>query len=245
MMNGLYGKTIQRPILDENVIIRLHAEFIKYHIKYGGVTMKPLSDGSYFITYQDEDILADKITKPVYLGSFILGYSRMIMLNYLQSTNPYFDSLCLEKQIENTPFYTDTDSFQIHQRNLKSITLDKEIGGISDDLGENCKILYGGWIAPKLYFLEYVEKIGDVVEIPKSQLSVELFEQMMKGNSIKIEMSRDYKRIHVNKNSSQIDYENFSILKLDALVKEINTKPWQGRHFYQNGSVPFGNSSLH
>ena len=42
MMNGLYGKTIQRPILDENVIIRLHAEFIKYHIKYGGVTMKPL-----------------------------------------------------------------------------------------------------------------------------------------------------------------------------------------------------------
>ncbi len=40
MMNGLYGKTIQRPILDENVIIRLHEEFIKFHIKYGGVTMR-------------------------------------------------------------------------------------------------------------------------------------------------------------------------------------------------------------
>ena len=47
---------------------------------------------------------------------------------------------------------------------------------------------------------------------------------MMKGESIKIEMSGDFKRIHVNKNSSQIDYENFSILILDALVKEINTK---------------------
>ena len=30
MMNGLYGKTIQRPILDENIIIRLQEEFIKY-----------------------------------------------------------------------------------------------------------------------------------------------------------------------------------------------------------------------
>ena len=43
--------------------------------------------------------------------------------------------------------------------------MDNEIGGISDDLGENCKILYGGWIAPKLYFLEYVEKLEDREEI--------------------------------------------------------------------------------
>jgi hypothetical protein len=42
MMNGLYGKTIQRPILDENVIIRLNEEFIKLHIKFGGVTMRAL-----------------------------------------------------------------------------------------------------------------------------------------------------------------------------------------------------------
>ena len=45
-MNGLYGKTIQRPILDEHVTIRTKEEFIKYHIKYGGVEMKLMSDGS-------------------------------------------------------------------------------------------------------------------------------------------------------------------------------------------------------
>ena len=55
MMNGLYGKTIQRPILDENVIIDTHEEFIKLHIQYVGVTMKALSDGGYYLTYQDED----------------------------------------------------------------------------------------------------------------------------------------------------------------------------------------------
>ena len=129
----------------------------------------------------------------------------------------------------------------------------REIGGISDDLGDDCNILYGGWIAPKLYFLEYAEKIGDAVDIryhlrgkgiPKNQLTPTIFEQMMRGESVKIEMSRDFKRIHVNKNSNQKDYENFSILKLDALVKVINKNPWRGRHFYLNGSVPFGHNSI-
>ena len=253
MMNGLYGKTIQKPILDENVIIRLHAQFINYHIQYGGVTMKPLSDGSYYLTYQDEDKLMSKITKPAYLGSFILGYSRRIMLGYLKRSNPYFDSQFLDKQLENSPYYTDTDSIQIHQRNLKHVELNNEIGGISDDLGDNCKILYGGWIAPKLYFLEYTEKQGDSVSIkyhlrgkgvPKNMLTLEMFEQMMKGESISIEMSRDFKRIHVNKNSKQQEIENFSILKLESIYKEINSNPWSGRHFYANASVPHGHNSI-
>ena len=253
MMNGLYGKTIQRPNLDENVKIRLHEEFIKYHIKYGGVAMKSFSGGSYYLTYQDADNLEKKITKPVYLGSFILGYSRRIMLEYLQKTNPYFNSTDLEQQLKHSPYYTDTDSIQIHQRNIRAITLNKEIGGISDDLGHNCKILHGGWIAPKLYFLEYVEKKGDSVEIkyhlrgkgvPKSQLTVEIFKEMMLGNSIQIEMNRNFKRIHVNRNSNQTNVENFSILKLDSIIKEINTSPWQGRNFYDNGSVPLNHSSI-
>ena len=253
MMNGLYGKTIQRPILDENVIIRLHEEFIKLHIKYGGVTMRSLSDGSYYLTYQDEDKLINKITKPCYLGSFILGYSRRIMLHYLQKTNPYFNSFELANQLENAPYYTDTDSIQIHKRNLKQLSLNNEIGGISDDLGDNCKILYGGWIAPKLYFLEYIEKTKDGEQIkyhlrgkgiPKEQLTLEMFQSMLAGNSIKVEMQRDFKRIHVNKNAKQRKVENFSIITLDALEKQINASPWKGRHFINNCSVPLYHHSI-
>ncbi len=113
-MNGLYGKTIQRPIIDENVIIKLQAEFVKYHANYGGMTMKSLSDSSYYLTNEDEDKLKNKITKPVYLGGFILGYSRRIMLGYLRKSNPYFDRTLLDNQLEHSPFYTDTDSIQIH-----------------------------------------------------------------------------------------------------------------------------------
>ena len=251
MMNGLYGKTIQRPILDESVIIHKREEFIKLHIKYGGVEMSMQSDGSYYVKYQDDSKLKRKITKPCYLGSFILGYSRRIMLKYLEKTNPYFNSQKLEKQMKNSPYYTDTDSIQIHQKNLKALTLDKEIGGISDDLGDNCKILYGGWIAPKLYFLEYVEKKNDQENIkyhfrgkgiPKEQLCLETFERMMKGESIQVQVNRDFKRIHVNRNSKQKQCENFTIAKLEALLKVINKNPWKGRHFIDNASVPLYHS---
>jgi hypothetical protein len=46
-------------------------------------------------------------------------------------------------------------------------------------------------------------------------------------------MIRDFKRIHVNK-----EIENF--IKLESIYKEINSNPWSGRHFYENGSVPHG-----
>jgi len=54
MMNGLYGKTIQRPILDENGIIRAKEQFIQYHVNYSGIELGIMSDRSYHLTYQDE-----------------------------------------------------------------------------------------------------------------------------------------------------------------------------------------------
>lgn len=47
MMNGLYGKTIQKPILDENVIIQ---NSLKLHIKYCGIEMTEQSNGSYYVS---------------------------------------------------------------------------------------------------------------------------------------------------------------------------------------------------
>ena len=95
--------------------------------KYGGVTMKPLSDGSYYITYQDEDKLATKITKPLHLGSFILGYSRMIMHSYLQKSNPYFDSTLLEKQLENSQFIQILIVFRFISETCKESTLIRKL----------------------------------------------------------------------------------------------------------------------
>ncbi len=39
-------------------------------------------------------------------------------------------------------------------------------------------------------------------------------------------------------NSKQKDVDNFSIIKLDALKKQIKSVEWKGRHFVDNCSVP-------
>ena len=64
------------------------------------------------------------------------------MLSYLpvEQTNPYFSSNCLDKQLVNAPYYTDTDSIQIHQNNLPHLTLNN---AVMISLGDNCKILFG------------------------------------------------------------------------------------------------------
>ena len=81
--------------------------------------------------------------------------------------------------------------------------------------------------------------------IPKKQLSLETVERMMKGQSIQVQVSRDFKRIHVNRNSKQKECDNFTIAKLEALTKVINKTQWNGRYFIENASVPFNHISSH
>jgi len=111
-------------------------------------------------TSKDEEIYEKCITKPTHLGAFILAYSRRIMLEYIKEANPHFDDVDEEKKIENDFYYTVTDSLQIHAKNAKMIKSlgCKDLGGITDDLGDDCKIIRGLWIAPKLYMLEYIKK---------------------------------------------------------------------------------------
>jgi hypothetical protein len=50
--------------------------------------------------------------------------------------------------------------------------------------------------------------------IPKDQLNVDMFESMILGKSIKIDMQRDFKRVNISRSSKQQQVDNFSILKL-------------------------------
>ena len=80
--------------------------------------------------------------------------------------------------------------------------------------------------------------------IPKDQLNVDMYESMMLGNSITIDMQRNFKRINVNRSSKQQEVDNFSILKLDSLENQINAVKWKGRHFVGNDSVPHFHASI-
>lgn len=53
------------------------------------------------------DEIEKKITKPAYLGAFILSYSRRIMFRYMNIADPD-RFLNAKKSLDNSPWYTDT-----------------------------------------------------------------------------------------------------------------------------------------
>ena len=198
------------------------------------------------------------ITKPTQLGALILAYSRRIMLEYIKEANPYFEVDPLSptyeedkiKQIENDFYYTDTDSLQMHVKNAKLIERlgDKSLGGITDDLGDKCKIIRGLWIAPKLYMLEYIKKGDKTLHyhfrgkgLSTAKLTVEVFENMDKGGSLTNTRDFQMKKVHVKRNSKQQGLTPFSILHLTDVSKIVNDKKWTGRNFKpgENFSTPW------
>ena len=165
-----------------------------------------------------------------------------------------------DKQLENDIYYTDTDSLQMHVRNARLIKDlgKKSLGGITDDLGDNCKIIKGLWIAPKLYMLEYIKKDIDNSAsthyhfrgkgLNKDALNVDQFEAMSIGKSLKNTREFQMKKIHIKKNSKQKEIPEFSIVHYSKEVNEkrltriVNTKAWSGRELKgdDNFSVPWG-----
>lgn len=92
-------------------------------------------------------------TKPIQLGAFLLGASRVHMSKMYKALNAYYSPSC-------TIDYGDTDSL-IVSTNAYIVALEQhptmfgpQMGQLSDDLAGG-KIIRGFYISPKVYFLEY------------------------------------------------------------------------------------------
>ena len=108
------------------------------------------------------------------------------MLEYIAESNPYFDiskdpsDENKQRQMENDFCYTDTDAIQVHSKN--HIPESRELGGIANDLGDDCKIISGIWIAPKLYMLEFIKEGSNEPITVKEQKGID-----EKGDLIRVE----------------------------------------------------------
>jgi hypothetical protein len=169
MMNALYGKTIQKPIYDEIVEFTLNKEYWALKSTHDIQSIQEVMDSNgevrhwlAFCRTKDELKLNRKVTKPCHIGSFILAYSRRIMLEFMTEANPNFDISKkgkLEEQVSQDWGYGDTDSLHMHADQAALIKKFgcKELGGMTDDLGGS-KVIQAIWIAPKTYALAYVRK---------------------------------------------------------------------------------------
>ena len=121
------------------------------------------------------------------------------------------------------------------------------MGGITDDLGDDCKIIKGIWIAPKLYMLEYIKKNDDKIHyhfrgkgLNTNTLSKEIYETMDEGGSIENVREFQMKKINVKRNNQQKHIPHFSILHQTNCKKIVNLNKWKGRNFINdNDSIPY------
>jgi hypothetical protein len=257
LMNGLYGKCIQRPIHLKTASISTNAEFWAFWAVHIVESITQVGD-CYHISGTPRDFLKkeESITKPSHLGVFILDYSRRIMVDYMKQANPHFNREVsggtVAEQTANDFYYTDTDSIQMHVTNAERIPNlgGSALGEIQDDLGKGCKIIRGLWIAPKLYMLEYIKQ-GDPrgkvrhhfrgKGLNLNQLSVEIFERLDDGYIIRNTREFQMKRIGAKRNSKQKHLQQFSILHETHLTKFVNANKWKGRRFVNEcDSVPHG-----
>lgn len=258
MMNGLYGKTIQRPIFSRTSFIKNGADWDKI-AKHEIVSIDCDSfDDTWVVKTRLRDPIKKekKITKPAQFGSAILAYSRRIMHQYEMKLNPSQDPT-------KHPYYKDTDSLFTHIDQVKRSGIEEgnKLGDVDNDIGAGAKIIFGMWIAPKMYYCKYIiydkkqgkyvikeKKVGKGVKKVKKKnpLTEKQYEEMSNEKPIPIINKKVFKKNFTTLNKTQVKngIDCFSVSIIDV-EKKLNKNPWRGRYFDKAGdSVPYGHVSL-
>lgn len=192
ILNSTYGKFLQKPRF--NVVDILPESKICENLrKYGWEDIfKIIDDGSASIyvvssTKLDDEERMGEISKPTYMGAFVLSHSRRIMDRIYHTADPCGNC------ISNLPFYGDTDSLllpahtlpRLDQAGLVADPKQKRFGQVSNENGD-ARIIRGFFLAPKLYAFEYVtNKSGHFRNfhirakgVPSSMLDIQHYEKM-------------------------------------------------------------------
>jgi hypothetical protein len=265
-MNALYGKTLQKPRFQKTFYVNKKTDWEEILPNYHIDTIDSETFQDCWIvkcTAKNQVLLEKAITKPAQIGTFILAYSRQVMMDYIDKLNPNNEK---GKQI----YYTDTDSLQCHINEAKNIDLTEQgLGKMANDLGKGAKIIEGIWVSPKMYLLKYLIKDSGCImlkehrvgkgikkvegytlkdgEIKKKgiiPLVEEDYKSMSDGNTKEIKNKDVFKRFTINLNNKEKERgtELFSV-SLRDVDKVLNKKPWAGRIFDSTlCSVPYGYS---
>ena len=259
-LNALYGKQIQRPIYTNQKTVRTRKELLNIMIKNRITDVLEITSKNWLISFEPI-IIEDsdkKVNKPTHQGSFILAYSRNVMWNQFVASEGLYD-------MKNLFFYTDTDSIQLHVDACEKLKFGENMGDISNDLGDDCKIIKGIWVQPKLYMLEYITKDMKVhrhyrgAGVPMEQLEEGVYNDLLAGKKRRFSPDFQIKKNllnHKNRryNNGIIENTNVDLFSLYhyknsdidcdgklVLEKILGTEAWSGRNFHSNNiSYPKG-----
>jgi len=258
-MNSLYGKFLQGAMTDDLKVCRniddvynfmAESDITNYtHIK-SGVMLEGMKKN-----------FKKTITKPNYLGSFILGYSRRIMYGYMKVISP---------KLKSHPFtYSDTDSlhfpgeyyskFQemdmIHGSLLGKMSNDIDDFDGDDQYDYNIGpiIINEINLAPKNYCYWYISASGEFKTTMKSK-GIPKKSTDRNGNKITLlneEMYLEEKPVHkeffsfrkINKRLYSTDekksFNHFNIIP-QYNTRTFNKTPWEGMNKVDSKYYPKG-----
>jgi len=238
-LNGLYGKMLQRPNHSKDAVLKNNSDF--WSILNKNIIQEMSNVGnSWLVKYipKEEFLKPSGAEKPTQLGVFILAYSRKIMSDHYDKCG---------NTIERLPFYYDTDSLNIHSSCLDKIKIDKNLGGIDDDVGG--KVIKAIYIAPKMYAFQYINKDNELKYhfrgkgVSNNVLTWIDFEIMDKGLEKDFYREFQIKKINMKKSikEDKLDFFCHKHIYKEDTKKTINKNLWKGRCFIDNNnSVPFG-----
>jgi hypothetical protein len=195
-MNSLYGKQLQKRIANEtkcfdNENTQSYGTFLQTH---DDIQLFEIEE-SLFLQGNQKDF-RKTVTKPMFLGAFILAYSRKHMYDLMNLADPCRRTGKNRERIlqsaHNSLFYTDTDSLFLHsdviQHRLKHV-FGPELGQLDNELGDG-KIIEAYFLSPKLYAIEYITKNGErkhkmrAKGIPSSLLEYDHYRKMYRGETV-------------------------------------------------------------
>lgn len=250
LCNALYGKMLQRPILENSALISDGNDLDKF------LTTNNLKE-IIFLNDQDKRLLVVgeecqkelKIRKPSFIGAFVLSYSRKIMHNFAGMADPFRGTNQIEESRKNSFLYTDTDSlFYITTpkilASLEPVLKENQPGSLWYDLkGKPIpKVVKAIFLGPKTYMLIYYTKDGKLQVkmrskgIPSSYLTKDDYINLLENSVVeKKEVPQIRKMMKSNK--EQVPFTLIATKVQKCLMKKL----WKGRYFVNHQeSLPFG-----
>ena len=239
LMNALYGKMMQKRQATSHLFLETgtqneenHVEWMDFLEAHMGIEYKDMGD-MILMTGERVDFTAG-ISKPHYLGAFVLSYSRLIMNSYFDALDPFRlhpDQGTWLDSMDHSLYYTDTDSLIVHAKLIPRVVdkMGSHLGQLADELGGG-KIVEGYFLSPKLYCVKYKmpdETIHFKVRgkgIPNALLHLDHFRQMLMDNEpVKYEFTQ-LRKVQADLNSKQeeLGVRPFSIVSLLNASRTLN-----------------------
>jgi hypothetical protein len=192
ILNSTYGKFLQRPRFEKVSLLHANDVFDFMWSKcMKEIIPIDLPDHYFVSTLEIEESERLRcLSKPTYLGAFVLSHSRLIMDTIYTTCDPCGNC------VELLPYYGDTDSLIVpasalsllDEKGLIANSANKQFGQVSNENGD-ARILSAYFIGPKSYAFQYVlsarEKGGNTLHthlrfkgVPSKHLNWKQYEKL-------------------------------------------------------------------